>query len=131
MEKIEGVMDSFLGDRSRLEGTLSFNGTLTLLGKFKGKIVGGEEVVLAAGSESEADVEAGHVAVHGRMTGSIKAERGIEIYNQAEVDADLVTPSLVIQEGAIFDGKSSMKRLRGRQAREKIVDLKDGWILSE
>jgi len=131
MEKIEGAVDSFLGDKSRLEGTLSFNGTLTLLGKFKGKIVGGEEVVLAEGSESEADVEAGHVAVHGKMTGSIKAERGIEIYNQAEVDADLATPSLVIQEGAIFDGKSSMKRLRGRQAREKTVDLKDGWILSE
>ncbi len=131
MEKKEGAVDSFLGDKSRLEGTLTFNGTLTLLGKFKGKIEGGEEVVLGASSESEVDIEAGHVAVYGKVTGGIKADRGIEIHDNAEVDADLVTPSLIIQDGAVFDGKCSMKRLRGRQAREKIVDLKDGWIQSE
>jgi cytoskeletal protein CcmA (bactofilin family) len=104
---------------------------LTLLGKFKGRIEGGEEVVLGEGSESEAAMQAGHVSVHGKMSGSIKAERGIEIYNRAEVEADVVTPSLIIQNGAIFDGKCAMKRQRGRQVREKIVDLKEGWILSE
>lgn len=131
MEKSEGAVDSFLGDRSRLEGTLTSNGTLTLLGKFKGRIEGGEEVVLGESSESEAHVEADHVAVHGKMAGSIKAERGIEIHKNAEVEGDVVTPSFIIHEGAIFDGKCSMKRQRGKQAREKIVDLKDGWILSD
>lgn len=131
MDEREGVLDSFLGDKSRLEGTLTFNGTLTLLGKFKGKIEGGEEVVLGEGSESEVDVEAGRVAVHGKMAGSIKAERGVLIHDKAEVEADITTPSLIIHEGAIFDGKCSMKRQRGRQAREKIVDLKEGWILSD
>jgi cytoskeletal protein CcmA (bactofilin family) len=131
MDKREGAVDSFLGDRSRLEGTLTFNGTLTLLGKFKGKIAGGEEVVLGQSSESEVDVEASHVAVHGRMSGSIKAERAIEIHRSAEVEGDVSTPSLIIHEGAVFDGKCSMKRQRGRQARDKIVDLKDGWILSD
>ncbi|NIQ38296.1 MAG: hypothetical protein GTN81_06880 [Proteobacteria bacterium] len=131
MEKKEGLVDSFLGDKSRLEGTLTFNGTLTLLGKFKGRIEGGEEVVLGEGSESEAAMEAGHISVYGKMTGSIKAARGIEIHDRAEVEADVVTPSLIIQNGAIFDGKCAMKRQRGKQAREKIVDLKEGWILSE
>ena len=75
MAKTEGGVDSFLGDRSRLEGTLTFNGTLTVLGKFKGKIKGGEAVVLAETSESDADVEATHVSVHGKVAGSITAEK--------------------------------------------------------
>jgi len=131
MAKREGVVDSFLGDRSRLEGTLTFNGTLTMLGKFKGKIKGGEEVVLGETSESEADVEADHVAVHGKLAGSITAEKRAEIHREAQVEANITTPTVIIHEGAIFEGRCSMKKLAGRQSREKFVDLKDGWILPE
>lgn len=131
MAKQEGVVDSFLGDRSRLEGTLTFNGTLTLLGKFKGKIKGGEEVVLAENSESEADIEAGHVAVYGKVAGSITAEKRIEIHKKAQIEANISTPTIIIHEGAIFEGKCSMKKQSGKQAKDKVVDLKDGWILGD
>ncbi len=131
MAKIEGIVDSFLGDKSRLEGTLTFNGTLTLHGKFKGKIKGGEEVVLGENSESQADIEAGQVAVHGKVAGSITAEKRIEIHKKAQMEANVAAPTLIIHEGALFEGKCSMKQQTGRQAREKIVDLKDGWILRD
>jgi len=125
------VLDSFLGDKSRLEGTLTFNGTLTLHGKFKGKIKGGEEVVLGENSESEVHVEAGHVTVYGNVTGSISAEKGIEIHKNAQVEANITAPTLTIHDGSIFEGRCSMKQQAGRRAREKIVDLRDGWILAD
>ena len=128
MAKMEGMVDSFLGDRSRLEGTLTFSGTLTMLGKFKGKIKGGEAVVLWETSESEADVEAAHVSVHGKVAGSITAEKRIEVHKEAQVEAQITTPAFVIHEGALFEGKCSMKRQRGGRVGEKIVDLKDGWL---
>lgn len=128
MAKTEGVVDSFLGDRSRLEGTLTFSGTLTMLGKFKGRIRGGEAVVLGETSESEADVEADQVSVHGKVAGSITAEKRIEIHREAQVEAHITAPTFVVHEGALFEGKCSMKKQRGAQVREKIVDLKNGWI---
>jgi cytoskeletal protein CcmA (bactofilin family) len=131
MAKNDEVIDSFLGDKSRLEGTLAFNGTLTLLGKFKGRIKGGEGVVLGEESESEAEVEARSVKVYGKIVGRIGAEKRIEIYKSAEIEADVSTPTLIIHEGAIFDGKCAMKRKRGRQTKEKIVDLKEGWMRQE
>jgi cytoskeletal protein CcmA (bactofilin family) len=129
MAKGEGAVDSFLGDRSRLEGTLTFNGTLTLHGKFKGRIKGGEEVVLGIDSASEAEVEAERVAVHGKLLGRVTAARKVEIHGKAEVEADIVTPTLVIHEGALIEGKCSMKKASGREAKEKLVDLREGWIL--
>lgn len=131
MAEREGAIDSFLGDKSRLEGTLSFNGTLTVLGKFKGKIKGGEGVVLGEGSESEAEVEAGHVVIHGNMIGRITAEKRVEIHRRAQIEAEVVTPNLIVHDGAVFEGRCSMKKRTGRQRSEKIVDLKDGWLLTE
>ena len=128
MAKTEGGVDSFLGDRSRLEGTLTFNGTLTVLGKFKGKIKGGEAVVLAETSESDADVEATHVSVHGKVAGSITAEKRIEIHREAQVEANVTARTFVIHEGALFEGRCSMKKRRGSRVGEKVVDLKDGWL---
>ncbi len=131
MAKNDEAVTSFLGDKSRLEGTLTFSGTLTLLGKFKGKIKGGEGVVLGERSESEAEVEARSVTVYGKIAGKIAAEKRVEIHKSAEVEADLVTPSMVVHEGAIFDGRCAMKKQRGRQAKEKIVDLEEGWMRQE
>jgi cytoskeletal protein CcmA (bactofilin family) len=131
MAEREGTIDSFIGDKSRLEGTLSFNGTLTVLGKFKGKIKGGEGVVLGEGSESEAEVEAGHVVIHGNMVGKIKAEKRVEIHRRAQIEADVVTPNLIVHDGALFEGRCSMKKRSGQQRHAKTVDLKDGWLLTE
>jgi cytoskeletal protein CcmA (bactofilin family) len=128
MAKGEDGMDSFLGNKSRLEGTLSFSGTLTMLGKFKGKVKGGETVVLGDSSESEADVEANHVTVHGKLMGAISGEKKVEIHREAQVEADVKTPSFVVHEGALFEGKCSMKKQRGGRVGEKVVDLKDGWM---
>lgn len=128
MAKEEVFLDSFLGDRSRLEGTLSFSGTLTMLGKFKGRIKGGETVILGSTSESDADVEADVVSVHGKVTGSIAAGRKVEIHEEAEVEADVSAPTFVIHEGALFEGQCSMKEKRGIQGGKRIVELKEGWL---
>ncbi len=82
-------------------------------------------------SESEADVEAGRVTVHGNVAGSLKAEKRVEIHKMAQVEADVTTSSLIVHEGSLFEGRCFMKRQSGRQARGKIVDLRDGWILGD
>ena len=128
MAERESAIESFLGDKSRLEGTLTFEGSLTLFGKFKGKIKGGEGVVLGESSESEAEVEAGHMAVHGKVVGKIRGGKRVEVHRNAEIEADILTPTLVIHEGALLEGKCSMKRQSGRRGSGKIVDLKEGWI---
>jgi cytoskeletal protein CcmA (bactofilin family) len=49
------------------------------------------------------------VIVQGTVVGNIKAKRSIEIHAPGRVKGDLNTPSLQIDKGVIFEGRSFME----------------------
>ena len=54
--------------------------------------------------------------IQGTVIGNIKAKRSIEIHAPGRVKGDLHTPSLQIDKGVIFEGRSFMEAATGRRA---------------
>jgi cytoskeletal protein CcmA (bactofilin family) len=48
--------------------------------------------------------------VHGRVEGQISVQRKIDMCSTADVQADVATPNLIVHEGALYNGRTSMKR---------------------
>jgi cytoskeletal protein CcmA (bactofilin family) len=105
-----GDLNGFLDAGSHIKGDLLFEDTFRVDGKVTGKILSDGDLVVGAGGEVDGEVAVGRVFVSGTLRGRIKAAKRIEIAAGGRVYATLETPSLVIEDGAFFEGQSAMVR---------------------
>lgn len=98
----------FLDHGTTVTGELRFSGTLRIEGEFHGSIATEDVLTVGRHAEVHADIRAGEVEVHGRVSGTIEATRRIVVYSTGKVRGDLAAPTLVIEEGAALDGRSKM-----------------------
>jgi cytoskeletal protein CcmA (bactofilin family) len=118
--KPEGTtLNGFLDKGSHFSGDLEFEETFRIDGKFEGKIRSGSELILGDTAEVTGEIEVGRLSVNGRLKGSVRARERVELHARARVEADLTTPVLKIEEGALFEGSCRM----GEEAKSNVVDL--------
>jgi cytoskeletal protein CcmA (bactofilin family) len=98
-----------LGRGAAFEGKLTFDGTVRIDGRFKGEVFSDDVLVIGEGAQVEAQIDVGEVIIQGTVVGNIKAKRSIEIHAPGRVKGDIHTPSLQIDKGVIFEGRSFME----------------------
>ena len=108
-----GEITTLLGRGATFEGKLTFEGTVRIDGRFKGEVFSDDTLVIGEGAIVEAEIDIGDVIVQGTVIGNIKAKRAIEIHAPGRVKGDLHTPSLQIDKGVIFEGRSFMESAAG------------------
>ncbi|MEM9290431.1 MAG: polymer-forming cytoskeletal protein [Acidobacteriota bacterium] len=109
--KSEGAtsdLNGFLDEGSHIEGTLRFENTFRINGKVTGKVISNGTLIVGEGGWVDGDLEVGQVDVSGRVEGRVIAQRKVQIAPGGKVFADLETPALIIEDGAIFEGRCSM-----------------------
>jgi len=104
-----GEITTLLGRGATFEGKLTFEGTVRIDGRFKGEVFTDDVLVIGEGAHVEAEVDVGEVIIQGTVVGNVKAKRSIEIHAPGRVKGDLHTPSLQIDKGVIFEGRSFME----------------------
>lgn len=104
-----GEITTLLGRGATFEGKLTFEGTVRIDGRFKGEVFSDDVLVIGEGAIVEAEIDIGEVIIQGTVVGNIKAKRSIEIHAPGRVKGDLHTPSLQIDKGVIFEGRSFME----------------------
>jgi cytoskeletal protein CcmA (bactofilin family) len=108
-EGIVGEINTLLGRGASFEGKLTFEGTVRVDGKLKGEVFSDDILVVGEGAYVEAEIDIGEIIIQGTVVGNIRAKRGIEIHAPGRVKGDLHTPSLQIDKGVIFEGRSFME----------------------
>jgi cytoskeletal protein CcmA (bactofilin family) len=104
-----GEITTLLGRGATFEGKLTFEGTVRIDGRFKGEVFTDDTLVIGEGAIVEASLDVGEVIIQGTVIGNITAKRSIEIHAPGRVKGDLHTPSLQIDKGVIFEGRSFME----------------------
>ena len=104
-----------IGQGARLEGTVVSAGSLRIDGQVKGQINADGDVMLSAQSQVEADIRAENVVIAGRFTGNIQVTGKAELARGGRVDGNITSKVLVVQEGGIFCGQSTMDQPAGGQ----------------
>ncbi|MFN7974081.1 MAG: polymer-forming cytoskeletal protein [Acidobacteriota bacterium] len=97
-------MGGHLDHTCELEGTLRFSDTLRIDGRFAGTIEGDGHLIVGEQALVKADVRAASVSVAGRLAGRVRAREKVEVFNAGRLDCDVVTPSIRIEDGALFHG---------------------------
>lgn len=103
-------LDGFVDAGSRLHGELHFDSSFRVEGKVEGTVVSDGHLVIGTGGEVQGEIRVGEVFVSGTVRGTVRAARRVQISSTGKVYADLHTPSLVVEDGAIFEGSCAMSR---------------------
>jgi cytoskeletal protein CcmA (bactofilin family) len=108
-QQAAGEITTLLGRGATFEGKLTFEGTVRIDGRFKGEVFTDDTLVIGEGAHVEATIDVGEVIIQGTVVGNVSAKRSIEIHAPGRVKGDLHTPTLQIDKGVIFEGRSFME----------------------
>jgi cytoskeletal protein CcmA (bactofilin family) len=109
-------LNGFLDSGSHLEGELRFEASFRVDGKLTGIVRSEGDLIVGESGEVEGELYVGQVFVSGTVRGTVRASRKIQIAPSGKVFAELDTPSLVIEDGATFEGQCAMTRDAARIA---------------
>ena len=101
-------LTAFIDQGSEFEGKLTFKDTVRIDGRFHGEISSENTLIVGESGVIEANIRSNTVVVSGTVQGDIIAGRQVVLHKSAKVKGDMTAPSLVIEEGAIFNGQLSM-----------------------
>lgn len=99
---------SVLAADLRITGDISSTGTIEVLGEVEGTVTAKGLIVGPEGRVS-GTVSAENVEVRGKLDGSI-ATHGFALRASAEVQADVLYTTLMIESGASIEGKFAMNK---------------------
>ncbi len=128
MQKNEewGKISGFLDKDTDFSGEISFVNSIRIDGKFKGKILKGSSLIVGENGIVDADVDVENISVNGILKGKLRASEKFEIYSKGKVSGEIVTPKLVIEEGAFFEGSCLMEsRTSEKKNTPKEVQIKE------
>src|SRR5215213_7321058 len=119
---------SLIDRHSAFDGTFRSQRDLRVEGELKGNVSCEGTLFVSEGATIAAEVEAEHITVAGELTGEIRCRGRLQILPSGRVRANVSTGSLIIQEGAIYEGQLEMagierSTLRPIRARSSIAPV--------
>lgn len=99
---------SLIDRHTAFEGTLTSSRDLRIEGEMRGTVRCQGLLYVAEGSDIDATVEAANVTVAGQLQGNITCRGKLQILPSGRVTAKVITESLVINEGAVYEGELQM-----------------------
>jgi cytoskeletal protein CcmA (bactofilin family) len=107
---------SLLDAQLVMSGDLETAGSLRIDGKLDGSIRRADMVVLGVGAAMRGDVHAREVVIGGTITGNVHATERVELQATAIVTGDIVTQTILVQEGGVVNGRVLMRPPEGSGA---------------
>lgn len=104
---------AWIGQGVTVEGKITSTQDIRIDGRVQGSIeVGQHELVLGAGSEVKANLNARSVLIGGTLVGDVTAAERVQVQSTGELLGDVVAPRLIIQDGGIVRGKADIAGTR-------------------
>lgn len=104
-------VNTLVGRGSHFEGKMTFEGTVRVDGSFSGEIVAddpADTLIVGETAQLRAELEVPTVIIYGALYGNVRASNSVELHAPAHVIGNIISPALVVERGAIFDGNCRM-----------------------
>jgi len=100
----DNIVNSIIGAGSEFKGEFKINGLLRIDGRFQGTIDTHGKVLIGQSGDATTDIKAKLVVVGGKVSGNIYATERVILLSTGDIKGNIITPSLVMEEGVKFDG---------------------------
>jgi len=108
----EGTLSGFVGGGTVVTGEANFKAMMRVDGHLSGRISSSSgTLIVGANGKVDANIEVAIAIIHGTINGDIIATQRLELGRAAKVTGNIQTPSLVIEQGAVFEGSCKMVQM--------------------
>jgi len=114
-------LNAFLGVGTEYRGKLDFVGAVRIDGTFEGEITTDGDLILGREASIVGTIRVGRLISNGRVEGDVTVKHRTTLEKTASLKGTLSTPKLVVQDGAIIEGRIIMKT-GGADAANKVVE---------
>lgn len=111
----------WIGRGIEVNGDITFADRLQVDGKTNGKLTSDSgTLIIGESGQIEAQIDVGVCVVHGSIYGNLIARSKLEIRRTGRVHGDVITPVLLVEEGAVFNGAIRMSQEAGARLLEEV-----------
>ena len=108
----EGTLSGFVGSGTAVTGEANFKAMMRVDGHFSGRVSSSSgTLIVGANGKVDANIEVAVACIHGTINGDIIATQRLELGRAAKVNGNIQTPSLIIEQGAVFEGSCKMLQM--------------------
>jgi cytoskeletal protein CcmA (bactofilin family) len=108
----EGTLSGFVGGGTVVTGEANFKAMMRLDGHLSGRVSSTSgTLIVGANGKVDANIEVAVAVIHGTINGDIIATQRLELGRAAKVNGNIQTPSLIIEQGAVFEGTCKMLQM--------------------
>ncbi|MBT3181517.1 MAG: polymer-forming cytoskeletal protein [Deltaproteobacteria bacterium] len=107
-EAADGKINGLIDRGCSMEGRLTFDGAVQINGDFRGDIISDGMLVIGPEAKVEGNIQVGAMIIEGNVEGVVEIKDKVELRRGAKLVASINTPSIVIEEGATFQGQCIM-----------------------
>jgi cytoskeletal protein CcmA (bactofilin family) len=100
---------SVIDQHTALQGTITTDRDLRIEGRVSGAILCDGVLTISSGAEVDAEIDAADIIVSGTMSGKVRCRGRLEIRATGTVRGDVTTGTLIIVEGARYEGQIAME----------------------
>jgi cytoskeletal protein CcmA (bactofilin family) len=104
-----GELNTMIGKGTVVQGDMRVQDSIRVDGNVKGNITATDTVQIGKEGEVEGHIHCRHAFLAGRVIGNILTQGKVVLETKAVVFGDIRATRLVIDEGAIYNGKCQMK----------------------
>lgn len=120
---------TILTNGCHFKGKLYCRGSTRIGGKVEGEIISEGLLIIEEEAKILADINADEVILQGRLEGRLEAKGRVELCSSCSFKGDVITPVLVIKEGAHFNGSANMKAQDEKKSvKEPKADISESSI---
>ena len=125
----DGTLSGFVGAGTSVTGEATFKAMLRIDGHYSGRITSSSgSLLVGAGGQVDANIEVAVATIHGVVNGDITAGQRIELGRAGKLNGNIQTPSLVIEQGGVFEGSCKMIQQKAATERPAKVERKENVI---
>jgi cytoskeletal protein CcmA (bactofilin family) len=99
---------SVIGNNTVITGDIRTEGSIRVDGKIVGNVVTQADAAIGMNGLIEGSVDARNITLAGKVMGTLTAAQKLVLEGKSVMKGDIRTARLIVDEGAVFDGRSSM-----------------------
>jgi len=116
----EGTLSGFVGGGTVVTGEANFKAMMRVDGHLSGRVSSSSgTLIVGANGKVDANIEVAVAVIHGTINGDIIATQRLELGRAAKVNGNIQTPSLIIEQGAVFEGSCKMLQMSAAVDKQK------------
>ncbi len=101
-------VDTLIGKNSHFYGNIEVNGIVKIDGALHGNITATGDVIIGDGAVVNGDIVCQNIIISGSVKGNISAKEQMRFTSSSQIIGDIKMLSLIMDEGAVFNGSCGM-----------------------